>query len=102
MISVDASTVAVLLLACALAGLLIGILPVWRRAMSGAQRLPVWAFLRRRGAGVEGRAAVQAQMRCALCGTKAQCERQLAAGANSPVPGCPNLELFRSELLHEL
>jgi len=116
MISVDAGTVAVLMLASVLAGLLIGILPAWRGMKSGGQRLPVWAFLRHKGAVVEGRAAVLAEMRCVLCGTKVQCQRLLAAGADSPVPECPNLEMLRqkdgrslasagglarSELLHE-
>jgi hypothetical protein len=94
MISLDAGTVTVLMLASALAGLLVGILPAWRRLMSGGQRLPVWAFLRRRGFGVDGRAAVRAETRCALCGAKAQCEQLLAAGADSPVPECPNLKLL--------
>ena len=115
MISIDAGTVTVLMLASALAGLLVGILPAWRRLMSDGQRLPVWAFLRRRGsAGVEARAVAQAEVRCTLCGAKAQCEQLLAAGADSPVPECPNLELLQrkygrslarageqSELLHE-
>ena len=44
--SFDFGTIAVLMLAAALAGLLIGILPVWRRLMgAGHRRLPVWLFL---------------------------------------------------------
>lgn len=91
----DFGTVAVLILAAALAGLLLGLLPSWRRMMNGDHTLPMWVFLRRRHAGVDGRAALQAEMRCALCGQKAECERQLATGADSPIPGCLNSKLLQ-------
>lgn len=91
----DLGTFMVLMLAAALAALLIGILPTWRRMMSGGHRLPVQAFLRRQGARVDGRAALHAEMRCALCGARAECKRRLAAGANAPIAGCPNSELIQ-------
>ena len=94
MITIDTSTFIALLLAAAIAGALLGILPAWRRLMTGGRDLPVWGFLRRRGAGVEGRAALQAEMRCEMCDSKAQCRLLLANGADAPVTGCPNAKLF--------
>ena len=89
----DPGTFVVLVLAAALAGLLIGILPDWRRMIG--RRLPVHAFLRRQGEPLDGRAAQQAELRCAMCGAKAQCEQRLAAGERSPIAGCPNPELLQ-------
>ena len=85
----------VLVFAAALAGLLIGILPDWRRMIG--HRLPIQGFLRRQGARLDGRAVVHAEMGCAMCDAKAQCEQRLAAGADSPVAGCPNSELLGEE-----
>lgn len=72
---------------------LLGILPAWRRL--GGHRLPVWGFLKRRGARVERLEALQAGLRCEMCDSKTQCIRRLAAGSDAPMPGCPNLELFQ-------
>jgi hypothetical protein len=89
----DPGSFMVLVLAAALAGLLIGVLPDWRRMVG--HRLPIDAFLRRQGARVDGRAALHAEIRCAMCGAKAQCEQRLGAGARSPIAGCPNSELLK-------
>ncbi len=91
----EPGTLMALLAAAAIAGLLVGILPDWRKLVG--HRLPIHAFLRRQGAQVDDRdALVRAEMRCAVCEASAQCERRLAAGADSPLAGCPNSELLRT------
>lgn len=95
MITLDASTLILLVLAAALAGALIAVLPRWRRMQEAAANLPVRGFLRQRDASLERIAALQAELHCEMCGAKAQCRQLLAEGVISPVPGCPNAELFR-------
>lgn len=82
----DASTVIVLMLAAALAGALLGLLPEWRRMMNGG--LPIHRHLRRAGAS----AAFEAELRCALCAGRQECARRAA-----PLPDCPNAALFRKD-----
>ena len=94
MISIDASALIALLLAAALGGVLIGILPAWRRLMEGGPDLPLWGFLRRRGIALETFPVLQAELRCELCGSKPQCKRLLAEGGDAPPAHCPNAELF--------
>ena len=93
MIIMDSSAFIALLLAAALGGVLIGILPAWRRLMGGGPDLPVWGFLRRRGIGLETVPTLQAELRCEVCDSKAQCKRLLAEGGDVPAH-CPNAELF--------
>jgi hypothetical protein len=95
-VSFDFGTVVVLMLAAALAGLLIGVLPVWRRMMSGGQRPPLWLFPRGRHDSLEGRAALLARMRCEVCGERAACLERLKAGIAQPPANCPNAALFES------
>lgn len=95
MITVQTETLILLLLAAALAGALIAVLPAWRRL--AGQGLPVRSFFARRGVGVEGAAELQAEIRCALCETQARCRHLLAAGAETPPEGCPNAALFAKE-----
>ena len=95
MITVQTETLILLLLAAALAGALIAVLPAWRRL--AGQGLPVRSFFARRGVGVEGAAELQAEIRCALCETQARCRHLLAAGAETPPEGCPNAALFAPE-----
>ncbi len=92
--SLDLGTFAVLMIAAALAGLLIGILPTWRQMGSG-HRLPVWGFLTRQSAPLDGRTALQAEMLCSLCGAKTECVERLKAGAVQPAENCPNAALFK-------
>lgn len=93
MSSLSPGALMVLVSAAAIAGLLIGILPDWRRMIG--HRLPVQGFLRRQGARVDGRAVLHAEMGCAMCDAQSKCERRLAAGADSPVAGCPNSALLK-------
>jgi len=93
-ITVETGTFILILLASALIGALIAVLPAWRSLMAARAGLPVWAFLRRGGAVLEGDDALQAEIRCGMCGSRAQCARLLAAGEQQPVAGCPNSELF--------
>lgn len=93
MITLDTSTFIVLLLAAALGGALIGLLPAWRRLMAGAKDLPVWGFLGRRGVRLERFSALRAVLRCEVCDSKPQCRRLLAECAQAPAH-CPNAELF--------
>ena len=81
----DASTVVVLMVAAALAGALLGVLPEWRRMMNGG--LPIHKHLRR-GASVP----LEAELRCALCAGRQECARRAA-----PLPDCPNAALFRKD-----
>ena len=82
--TIDISTVIVLILAAALAGALVGVLPEWRRLMSGD--LPIRKHLH---PGHES-PAFEATLRCALCAG-----RQACAKRSAPLPDCPNGALFR-------
>lgn len=96
MITVHTGTLVVLLVAAALVGALVAVLPAWRR-LADLSRLPVWTFLWRRETNVEGVAALQAEIRCALCDSQPRCRRLLAAGADAPHADCPNAALFRKK-----
>ena len=96
MITLDTSALILVIVAAALGGALVAVLPPWRRMQRTAANLPVQGFLRRRDASLERITALQAELRCEMCGTKVQCRQLLAQGAASPVPGCPNAELFRA------
>lgn len=82
MIDFGASEALVLLLAAALVGALLVVLPQWRRLMRSGPELPV----HRHFAG----ATFEAEVRCAFCGSRQQC---LKRGA--PPPDCPNLEALQ-------
>ncbi len=88
----------VLLLAAGVAGALLAILPEWRRLWRDAAGLPVNRFLSRRALQTEMRSDApdehDAEIRCALCGSRALCRSLLARGATSPAAGCPNARLF--------
>ena len=93
--SVDSGTIAVLVVAAALAGVLVGILPAWRRVMGGGhRRLPVWLFRHGTCAPLEYRAARLAAIRCELCGERDACMERLKAWAAQPPAHCPNAALF--------
>jgi hypothetical protein len=94
--SLDPATIGVLVAAVVLAGVLIGILPVWRRAVGAGRRLPFWRFRRDAVAPVEGRAAFLAEVRCALCGEQAACLERLRTGIAQPPADCPNAALISS------
>lgn len=95
--SFDAGTVAVLVVAAALAGALIAVLPDLRRLMRGGhRRLPVWLFRRGTDAPLEPRAALLAEMRCEMCGEQDACWERLKAGTAQPPAHCPNAALFAS------
>ncbi len=96
MITLDTSALILIIVAAALGGALVAVLPPWRRMKHSGSHLPVWAFLRRRGTTLERVAALQAELRCETCDTKEQCHRLLAAGATVPVAGCANEGLFTS------
>lgn len=83
--SIDAATVIALLLAAALGGALIALLPEWRRLMSG--RLPIHQHLRPRAQ----RPPFEAELRCALCAGRPECAKRAA-----PLDDCPNAALFRT------
>ena len=99
--SFDAGTVAILMLGAALAGLLVGVLPFWRRIMSGGHRLPVWQFLRRGDVSLEGRTALLAELRCELCDERAACLERLKTGAVLAPEHCPNAALLASGRLDQ-
>ena len=81
--SLDLGTVAVLVVVSALAGLLIGILPAWRRIASSGHRLPIRLFLRGKGESLVGPSALLAEIRCEVCGERAACLERLKAGIAS-------------------
>lgn len=80
--SFDLSTVIVLMLAAALAGALLGVLPEWRRLTGGG--LPIHRHL-----GTDD-LPLEAELRCALCSGRERCARRAA-----PLEDCPNAALFR-------
>jgi hypothetical protein len=84
--SIDTSTLIVVVLATVLAAVLLGVLPEWRRLMSGAN-LPIHRHLRRLGL----RPAFDAEVRCALCAGRQECTRRA-----EPLEDCPNAALFRT------
>ena len=93
MITLDTSTFVLVILAAGLVGALTSVMPVWP-AMRGGRDLPVWAFLRRRGATLERVSALQAELRCESCNAKLRCRQSLADGADTPPGECPNGALF--------
>ena len=96
MITLDTSTFIALLLAAALAGALLSVLPAWLRRTAGAQALPVRALLHRRGIALSRRAALHAELRCELCDAQPECRRLLAEGVDLPAAGCPNGGLLKT------
>jgi hypothetical protein len=82
----DAPTVTVLMLAAALGGVLLGVLPEWRRLMGGT--LPVRKHWRSETEGPP----FEAELRCALCSGREKC-----AARAKPLPDCPNTALFRQD-----
>lgn len=98
MITLDTATFFVLLLAVAAGGALLAILPAWRHLMGEGASLPVWGFLRRRRIMPVGRAALQAEVRCEMCSSHAQCREILSRGGERPPAGCPNAALFAAEI----
>ena len=74
----------------------------WRRAIAEGPGLPLWGFLRRQGItrddaadNVTAKAVMQAELGCAVCGSRAQCRARLAAGDDAvPPANCPNAPLF--------
>jgi hypothetical protein len=86
-------TLFVLLLAAALAGVLAGVVPAWRRVWS-ARDLPVRSFACRRGVALERVERLGAELHCGMCQSKGLCGRLLATGAKSPPAGCPNARLL--------
>jgi hypothetical protein len=93
--------VAWLAIAAVLAGLLVGILPGWRRLMGDGHRLPVWLFRRRTDVPLEARAVLLAEMRCELCGERDACLRRLKGWAAQPPEHCPNAALFEGGRLDQ-
>ena len=79
MIDFGASEALVLLLAAALVGALLVVLPQWRRLMRSGPELPV----HRHFAG----ATFEAEVRCAFCSMREECLRR-----GAPLEECPNLE----------
>jgi hypothetical protein len=84
----------------AAAPLVLGATRHWRHLVYPDAEMPVWKFLRRRGlapadveAKIGARAALKAQWRCATCSLRRDCGQRLAAGASTPVDGCPNHSL---------
>lgn len=87
------ATSGVLLLATAVA---------WRRMVTENPGLPIWRFLRREGISrddaadtLSGKAVMQAELSCAVCGSREECRARLAVrGAAVPPANCPNARLF--------
>ena len=82
--------------------LVLGTAIAWRRMIRQNPGLPIWRFLRREGItrddaanAISARTAMQAELRCAVCGGKTQCLQRLAAGdAAAPPAHCPNVRFF--------
>ena len=96
----DVATIVLLMVGSAILGALVAILPDWRRVMVGGRNVPLWKFLARYGlnrgdleASLGTRAAADAELRCAVCGARAECVERLAAD-RGPVAHCPNMALL--------
>lgn len=81
--------------------LLLATVIAWQRLISGSPSLPIWRFLRRQGITrddtahtLSGKAVMQAELSCTLCGSRRQCLERLDAGAAAPLAYCPNARLF--------
>lgn len=103
MATFDISNAIVLLLAAALAGLLVALLPAWRRIMAHGRELPLWKFTRSMGATRDAlarrigeRAVSEAEMRCGACAADEECAQRLMKPAATPPAHCPNAALFPS------
>jgi hypothetical protein len=83
MITFDASELLVLLLAAALMGAVLVVLPPWRRLMGEGPTLPIHKHAH---AGVP----FDAEIRCAFCAGRQECRRR-----GTPLADCPNLELLQ-------
>lgn len=77
-----------------------GLAAAWRRVTKDATPLPMFDMLRRRGLTLEriedaagAEAMAHAVRRCALCGSKQECQQRAATGVPAPAD-CPNSELF--------
>jgi len=97
----DTGTVVILVLGAALAGLLVGVLPFWRRIIGGGHLLPVRQFLRRADVSLEGRTALLAELRCELCDERAACMERLKTGAVLAPEHCPNAALLANGRLDQ-
>lgn len=71
----------VLLLCVALVGALVVVLPPWRQLMRAGPTLPVHKHFPE----LAGRAAFEAEMRCAACAGRNECRDRAA-----PLEACPN------------
>jgi len=79
-----------------------GILLRWRSALVEAPGLPLWHFLRRQGITrddandiLSAKTVIQAELGCAVCGSRAECRARLASGGSAAPPdNCPNARLF--------
>ena len=94
MITLDVTALILVVLAAALTGALVAVMPAWEH-LRGGRHLPVWAFLRRRGTTLERLTALEAELRCETCNAKLRCKQLLAEGADMPVADCPNLKVLR-------
>ncbi len=73
-----------------------------RRLAKEGPDLPLWMFLRRRGlrrdaviARIGDRAVRVMELRCAACGSRADCLERLAQGTAKPPADCPNATWFQ-------
>lgn len=96
MITLDTGTFIVILVAAALGGAALGVIPAWMQITGRSRSLPLWGFLRRGDLDITRRAAFQAELRCEMCDSHAHCRQLLARGARAPEPGCPNAALFKA------
>ena len=82
-------------------GLIAAALP-WRRMLRQGPGLPLWQFLRREGItrsdvkdSISAKSVKQAELACAVCGSKEICRVHLATGPDAmPPANCPNAPLF--------
>ena len=95
----DTLALALLAISCVLMAV---VAHAWRRLSNARPDLPIWRFLRRAGILPEdaGNAATakalqQAEIACAICGSREECRERLARStAAVPPANCPNRRLF--------
>ena len=82
--------------------LVLGTAIAWRRMIRQNPGLPIWHFLLREGITRDdaadiliGKAVMQAELSCAVCGNTEECRARLAArNAAVPPANCPNARFF--------
>lgn len=90
----DRLTVAELVVASGIAGVLIGLASLWQEVRLALRELPLHVALRRFDVHLGAAPLRDAEARCSACPLRRPCMRRLVSYEHLP-PECPNLPLFQ-------